>query len=142
MYSRAVSSPIPMPSMSIRIKLGSRRVSLGMEESWSGAAIQPEAQAPRRGDRVLHLDSHSAYGRGLEPVEFAVADRGAARQLSPVSRVRRPVERVARDALPAGDVLLQPAHADRHRPTQIELGRRTARAGDTPVEGPAGGEIL
>src|SRR5438309_11180998 len=122
MYNRATSSPIPMPRMSTKTKRGSRRVSLGMKESWSGAAIQPDAQPSRRGDRVLHLDPHSAHRRGFEPVELAVADRRPAREFPPVCPVRRrSLERVARDALPARDVLLQPADADRHRPAQIEL---------------------
>src|SRR5256885_14198020 len=101
-----------MPRISIKIKLESRRVSLGMDESRSGAAIQPDAQPSRRGDHVLHVDPHPAHRRGLEPVELPVADRGAAGELAPLSRIRRSVERVARDALPAGDVLLPPAQTE------------------------------
>src|SRR5438270_9658814 len=142
MYNRATSSPIAMPRMSTKTRLGSTRASLGMKESRSGTAIQPRTQPTRRGDRVLQLDPHSAHRRGLEPVELPVADRSTARQVTPLTRVLRSSDGVTRDTLPAADFLLQPADADRHRPTQIQLGRRTVCAGDTPVDGSAGREIL
>src|SRR5207302_10800710 len=92
-YNRARSSPIPTPSTSIKIKLGSRRTSLGMEESWSGAAIQPDAQSSRRGDRVLHVDPHPAHRRRLDPVALSVAHRTAAGELAPRSGILRSVQR-------------------------------------------------
>src|SRR5438046_9308987 len=106
-----------MPKISIKIKLGSRRVSLGMAESWSGAAIQPDAQSSRRGDRVLHVDPHPAHRRRLEPAELAVAHRGAAAELAPAPGIRRSVHRGARAPLPPGHVLLDPAQPPRQRPT-------------------------
>src|SRR5207253_9133492 len=101
-----------MPMTSTRSKLGSRRASLGMRESWSGAAIQADAQPSRRGDRVLHFDPHPADRRGLESVELAVADGSAARELPPGRSVSlRSQHGIARDALPARDVLLQTTEA-------------------------------
>src|ERR1051325_10554909 len=93
--------------------------------------------------RNLAAGAPPADRRGLEPVELAVADRSAARELPPGrSTACRSQHGIARDALPEPDVLLQPAEADRHAATEVELGRRTARAGDTPVDGPAGCEVL
>src|SRR5207237_5265819 len=142
MYNRATSSPMAMPRMSTKTRLGSRRVSLGMKAS--GGGVQPDAQASRRGDGVLHHDPHPPHRRGVEAVEFPIADRSAAYQLTPgpPDAFRGSVHGVARDALPAADILLQPADADRHRPTQIQFGRRAVRAGDAPVEWPAVREIL
>src|SRR5437660_3307040 len=118
MYSRATSRPIAMPRTSTRTRLGSRRVSLGMKAS--GGAVQPDTQASRGGDGVFHHDPHPPHGRGVEAVEFPIADRSAAHDLSPGPPVSfRSFHDIARDALPVNDVLLQPAHADRHRPAQI-----------------------
>src|SRR5256885_12572762 len=96
--------------------------STAMRHPASVAAIQPDAKRPLRRNGGLDHYAHAAQRRRLEPVDFPVADRSAARQLAPLACAVHPtLEGVARDALAAGDVLLEAGEPPPHPLSQSPL---------------------